>query len=686
MSPRILILSLLTLSLAACDPNKDDSGEPDVFIDNDQDGFGADEDCDDDDPAINPGAAEACNGIDDDCDGEVDNDVSQDWFTDRDGDGYGDPSTAVWTCEPTEGWVSLGDDCDDDDPALNPSADEVCDGIDNDCDGDVDDEDDGLDTSSASTWYRDADADGYGHADDTTLACVPPDGYVEDNTDCDDADDAINPSADEICNGVDDDCDGLRDGQDDSVDNSTGSTWYLDADGDSYGDPRTTTTACDPPGGWVGPDWASDCDDDDDSINPDATEICDGVDNDCDGDVDDDDSDVDLSTGSTWYQDGDGDGYGDASTSLVSCAPALGYVADDSDCDDLDTSVSPGGSEICNGVDDDCDTLVDDEDADVDTSAGSTWYLDDDSDGWADPRVSTRACDAPAGWLGASMAVDCDDDDAAINPDAAELCDSVDHDCDGSADAGVLGFGSGCAAEDCAEVLMDQPSAADGVYWVDPAATGAYEVLCDMGTDGGGWTLAATGSDDGQTTWTWDARTQWDSDTTPIGDIDHPDEDFKSPAHHEVVFEDLLFVHQPSGVWAEYDGVGDGSGSFAAFLGGLADSLCYVGDDGWAMTAGTLTVTGDLCSTDVFFNAMDNDGATCASHDDSDGPAWSTANDAGCPLDDVGHNGFGNNKLYPAAESDASTGSQLGAGFGGAIGGNTGALGAAENYIQVWVR
>jgi hypothetical protein len=400
--------------------------------------------------------------------------------------------------------------------------------------------------------------------------------------------------------------------------------------------------------------------------------------------VDDDDPDRDPSTGSTWYADGDGDGYGDAASSSMACDQPSAHVADDTDCDDGDAAVHPAGLEVCNGIDDDCDGDLDDADPSLDASTRSTWYEDADGDGWGNASMSVDRCEVITGFVAASG--DCLDLDAAVNPDASELCNGIDDDCDGDVDAGVLGSGAACPALDCLEVLADQPSAADGDYFIDPVGAGAYPVLCDMSTDGGGWTLAATGSDDGVDTWTWDNRAQWTSDTAPIGDIDHSLEDFKSPAHHEVVFEDLLFVHRPSGVWAEYDEVGDGSGSFADFLAGFGDSECYVGDDGWPMTAGTLTVTGRLCSTDVFFNAMDNDGGSCSSHDDSAGPAWSTWNNAGCPLDDVGHNGFGNNKLYPSAESDASTAPQFGAGFGGALGANTGALGAAENAIQVWVR
>jgi len=835
MSTRALILGLLALSITACDPIKEDSGEPDPGpADLDGDGFDEEEDCDDSDPAVHPGAEELCNELDDDCDGEVDEEASDalTWYADTDGDGHGDAGSSTTACEAVEGWVESDDDCDDDDDDVSPSATEICNDIDDDCDGFVDDDDDSLDLDSAGTWYRDADTDGYGDPDNATLACIPPDGYTDDDSDCDDADEAINPEGGEVCNGADDDCDGLTDDEDDSLDIATASSWYMDADGDGWADARTSTWACEAPEGWLASEYAADCDDADDTIHPDATEVCDEIDNDCDGATDDSDADLDSSTGSTWYADADSDGYGDAASSAMACDQPSGHVADDQDCDDTDGDVHPAATEVCDGVDNDCDGAIDDDDSDVDTSTGSAWYMDADTDGYGDARVSTRACDQPSGWVDGSLASDCDDADDAINPGASEVCDGIDNDCDGDVDdddasldsstgstwyadadadgygdagsgtatcdqpsghvsddtdcddgddgvnpgasevcdgidndcdglvddddgsvdssthstwyedadgdgygnpamsvnrcdaltgfvsddsdchdadatinpaateacngadddcdgdvdGGVLGDGSACAAEDCLAVLADQPAAADGVYWIDPTGASAYEVLCEMSTDGGGWTLAATGSDDGVDTWTWDARAQWHSDTTPIGDIDHTHQDFKSPAHHEVIFEDLLFTHQPSGEWAEYDEVGDGSGSFADFLAGFSDAECYAGDDGWPMTAGTITVSGYLCSTDVFFNAMDNDGGTCSSHDDSDGPAWSTWNNAGCPLDDVGHNGFGNNALYPTAESDASTHAQFGAGFGGALGLNTGTLGAAENSIQVWVR
>jgi hypothetical protein len=103
------------------------------------------------------------------------------------------------------GYVTSDDDCDDTDADIHPGADEYCNGTDDDCDGDTD-EDDALDVS---TFYADADGDGYGDAGSTTAACAAPSGYTADATDCDDADASVWPGATEVCgDGQINDCDG----------------------------------------------------------------------------------------------------------------------------------------------------------------------------------------------------------------------------------------------------------------------------------------------------------------------------------------------------------------------------------------------------------------------------------------------------------------------------------------------
>jgi hypothetical protein len=363
------------------------------------------------------------------------------------------------------GYVSDSSDCDDGASAVNPAAVEYCDAIDNDCDGTVDEDD----AADASTWYADNDADGYGDVGSSTEACLQPSGYVSDSTDCDDHDDDVHPYATETCDGDDEDCDGTVD--EDAADEAT---WYADSDGDGYGDATSTVESCSVPSGYVADD--NDCDDGDASINPAASDDCDGVDNDCDGLLDEDASDAD-----TWYIDVDGDGYGSTTYTVTACAQPSGYVSDSSDCNDLDSDIHPGGTEICDGVDQDCDGLVDEGATDL-----GTWYADSDGDGYGDASSTTAGCAAPSGYVADDT--DCDDTDGGINPGATEVCNGVDDDCDGIADTGTLGSGALCAADSCLEVLGDDPGSADGTYWVylDGVAT---EVECDMTTDGGGWTL-----------------------------------------------------------------------------------------------------------------------------------------------------------------------------------------------------
>jgi hypothetical protein len=257
-------------------------------------------------------------------------------------------------CEQPDDYVSDDTDCDDADADISPSATEICDEQDNDCDGAVDDDDSDLDTSTADTWYADGDSDGFGDADSATVACEQPSGYIADDTDCDDSEIAINPDAEEICDGLDNDCDGDVDDDDVSLDISTTTTFYADGDGDGYGTSEKTDEACELPSGAV--ENAEDCDDGDAAINPDATEVCDGVDNDCDEDVDDEDSDLDSSTGELFYVDSDGDGYGSSSSTTRACEEPSGFSDSSDDCDDDEADVNPGEDEICNdGLDNDCD-------------------------------------------------------------------------------------------------------------------------------------------------------------------------------------------------------------------------------------------------------------------------------------------------------------------------------------------
>jgi hypothetical protein len=136
------------------DTGPHDTAPPDA----DDDGWSAGEDCDDGDPEIHPGAEEVCDGVDNDCDGEVDEGLGTSWYEDFDGDGYGAPGTGVVVCDAClTGYVRDQSDCDDGDAAIHPAADERCDGLDNDCDGDVDE---GCVASNRAATRRDLAARG----------------------------------------------------------------------------------------------------------------------------------------------------------------------------------------------------------------------------------------------------------------------------------------------------------------------------------------------------------------------------------------------------------------------------------------------------------------------------------------------------------------------------------------------
>jgi len=555
----------------------DDCDESTLDDDLDQDGYLAAEDCDDEDEDVNPGAVEVCNGEDDDCDGAIDDSVGGTWYSDADGDGFGDPATASQSCDVGDGQVADSSDCDDDNAEVHIAADEVCNGVDDDCDGDIDE--DALD---ASLWFVDADGDGWGDDDTTVEACEACSNCLDVGDDCDDADAAVNPGATEVCNGIDDDCDGDID-PDDSAD---AATWYADADGDSFGASDYSTEACGVPSGYVADD--TDCDDGDADTWPGATEVCDDEDDDCDGSVDE-------GVLTEWYLDADGDGYGDG-TAVESCsAPTSAYVSDDGDCDDTDTAYNPGATAGCDGEDYDCDGSVDN---------------DADGDGYAD-----SACGGD----------DCDDSDSSIKPEPGGDC--------------AIGIS-------CADVLASGYTT-DDLYTIDVDGYGTgedpEEVWCDQTTASGGWTLIAVNAGDGS----WNS-TNVLSDTV-IGSVSTT-ADYKAEAWSTLSFEDLMFDDGTD--YAVYEGVDGGTQSYDDFQAAIPVHNC--GDsDGYSYSLTSGTLTGD-CNTNLYFHAIDVDGgynSTCSETatyaDNAYGPNWSVGNNNGCPMDDPYYSSFLNDSLGP---------------------------------------
>ncbi|KKM15468.1 hypothetical protein LCGC14_1695780 [marine sediment metagenome] len=321
-------------------------------------------------------STEVCDGVDNDCDGVIDENLKNTYYRDSDGDGYGNPSVTTQDCTRPSGYVTNNTDCDDSDAKEHPNQ----------------------------TWYKDLDGDGY--SDGATLVqCTRPAGYyvaselTATSGDCDDTDQNKHPNQ----------------------------TWYKDADGDLYSDGTNTTSCTRPPGYKVALELTAivgDCNDNDAAIKPGVAEVCgDGIDNNCNNQIDE-------------ATDSDGDGYGacddcnDNDNTVYPGATEVcdgkdndcdllvdegfdvdsdGYTTCDSplpDCDDTNASINPGADEVCgDGIDNNCDDLID--------PPG----IDADLDGY-------DAC------------VDCNDTDGAIHPGATEVCDGVDNNCDKSIDEG----------------------------------------------------------------------------------------------------------------------------------------------------------------------------------------------------------------------------------------------------------
>jgi hypothetical protein len=159
-------------------------------------------DCDDTNPDFRPGAEELADGVDNDCDGQVDEGLATTWYRDMDGDLFGDSNVTRQEAMQPADFVATGGDCDDTNPDFHPGAQELADGVDNDCDGQVDE---GL----ATTWYRDMDGDLFGDSNVTREAATQPADFVATGGDCDDTNPDFHPGAeDSPGDGVDNDCDG----------------------------------------------------------------------------------------------------------------------------------------------------------------------------------------------------------------------------------------------------------------------------------------------------------------------------------------------------------------------------------------------------------------------------------------------------------------------------------------------
>lgn len=260
------------------------------------------------------------------------------YYPDQDGDGYGNTGNAQLVCLPPLGYSALPGDCNDQSDVVFPGNLEICDGLDNNCDGNVDEQ-----AQNAVQCFVDGDGDEIGIGV-PFQACACPAGYSTITGDCLDTQASVHPGAEESCDGLDNDCDG-------QLDEGVSAIVYPDEDQDGYGDSLANDQVCLPisEGQTL---QGGDCNDQDPLQSPAQPEICDGIDQNCNGIVDDG-----LLT--VYYADKDGDGYGDVSSSVSACSCPAGYVTLPGDCMDSDPHTSPNELEVRDGRDNNCNGVVD---------------------------------------------------------------------------------------------------------------------------------------------------------------------------------------------------------------------------------------------------------------------------------------------------------------------------------------
>lgn len=355
-------------------------------------------------------SSEICNLIDDNCNGEIDEFVQVTFYADLDQDGYGDLNNVIFACEVPIGYVNDNSDCDDsaltfadaDGDGFGSLEFSACGVL---LDGDCDDLDANTSPLSIDICGNSIDEDCNGLVEQCDiLGCTDPTACNYDSTANVDDFSCVLPTT-EICNSLDDNCNG-------EIDEFVQITYYADLDGDGFGDINNVVFECSVPNGYV--ENSFDCDDN-----------------------------------AILYMDTDGDGYG--SSAIDACG-----VVNTGDCLDFDDTVNPGATEICDGFDQNCDGVADE-------NLLSIYYADQDNDGFGDANNFVSSCSQDPGYVtdnsdcddsqllyvdadqdgygtivpaacGATNTTDCDDANAAVNPGAQEVPNNaIDEDCDGEA-------------------------------------------------------------------------------------------------------------------------------------------------------------------------------------------------------------------------------------------------------------
>ncbi|MBI2060910.1 MAG: carboxypeptidase regulatory-like domain-containing protein [Nitrospirae bacterium] len=419
---------------------KDDRGataiasvEIPVGQDQDGDGFIEKIDCDDRNSSVHPGAPEICDQTDNDCNGKVDDvPATMVFWKDQDGDGYTD-GTFLKGCPVGPGWTQTAKrgDCRDDLSVVTPGAVEICDGLDNNCDGQIDENTGG---GSCNTTMAGTCSSGSLVCAKGTLACAQ----------------RLSPTA-ESCDGLDNDCDGLID------ENLGGQACNANKPGlCSTGDMacKNGVMACIP------------------RLAPTA-ESCDGLDNDCDGTVDENCECIDGKSQPCYTGPAGSNSVGVCRAGTQTCASGIWGVC---------AGQKLPAPEICDGVDNDCNGQADEQTGGGSCSTGQPGVcaqgamkcasgslvcaplalpsaercdgLDNDCDGLADENFPTKgeSCSTGTGACEVEGVVGCSTDGTSVTcladprSPTPELCDGFDNDCDGLADEDFLNRGQNCLA------------------------------------------------------------------------------------------------------------------------------------------------------------------------------------------------------------------------------------------------
>ncbi len=368
---------------------------------------------------------------------------------DNDRDGDGDPDAT---------------DCAPDDPTISHNAKEKCNGKDDNCDGVIDEEN----AVGCVPYYWDNDADGYGVTAKSKCLCSPEGLYTAALPgDCNDDDKTINPGVQEICDPshVDQNCNG----QWNDVGAKGCKDYYADNDNDGWAT-KDKLCLCEPEGihklSIADPsNYKWDCNDKDPSVNPGQTEICGNKkDDNCNGTQNDENA-----IGSDkFYLDNDGDGAAVNKYKKL-CYAEGKYTVKDAvppwDCDDNNPKVYPSKKEVCNGYDDNCNNEVDEAGA----VGCKPYYFDYDHDGYGVDSPSTNLCLCKAQQDYVDKAGDCNDHNAQVHPGAAEKCNNVDDDCNGTKDDGDI-------TQMCGTIAHGTPACKNGTCVVGSCDQGYFDV------------------------------------------------------------------------------------------------------------------------------------------------------------------------------------------------------------------